>query len=263
MLFGLSDVFQLTSRQIINTSAGPLRPRNASNARGPWARLLAALIFCAVLIPAAAVIPAAAQAAPITYAVTGGIVNLTVFNGAVPIGSTVSTTLSGSVTIDMVAESLDSINIVLEPNIGLTLSTPYGGFDQITIESASLGVAPGYSSTTIASAPSSFTVSGGPLSVNGSYGGSDSSLVNPTVTGIPITYSVPSITAVVNSSPSIELNGVTLNALSGAAFGELSDLTVLANILVTDLVVIPEPSTALLASLGLGLLAAVSRRRSD
>lgn len=256
-------VSHLTLAQVWNTSAGPLQPRNASNARGSWARLLATLIFCAALIPAAALVPATAQAAPITYAVTGGTVNLTVFNGALPIGTTVSTTLSGSLTIDLVAESLDSINIVLEPNISLALSTPYGGYNSITIEAASLGVATGYSSTTIASTPLSFTISGGPLSVSGAYGASDSFLVNPAVTGIPITYDVPAIIAVVNSSPSIELNGVTLNALSGLDFGEPNDLTVLANILVTDLVVIPEPSTALLVSLGLGLLAAASRRRSD
>ncbi len=78
--------------------------------------------------------------------------------------------------------------------------------------------------------------------------------------GIPIAYNVSSITAVVNSAPSIEINGVTLNALSGAGFGEAEDLTVLANIVVTGLIPIPEPSTGLLFSLGLGLLAARQRR---
>ena len=80
------------------------------------------------------------------------------------------------------------------------------------------------------------------------------------MTGIPIAYAVPSISAVVTGSPSVEINGVTLNALSGAAFGEAIDLTVLANILVTDLVEISEPSTALLVLLGLGLLGLRPRR---
>ena len=166
---------------------------------------------------------------------------------------------------DTVAESLDSLNIVLDTNINLALSTPYGGFDSITIEAASLGVAPGDLSTTVASSPSGFTVTGSPLSVIASYGGSDSSLVNPTVAGIPINFQTPAITAIISSAPTIELSGVMLTTLSGATFGEAGDLTVLANIVVNDAViaVIPEPSTALLLSLGLGLLAAVPRRRSD
>ena len=221
---------------------------------GRRAKLFAAFLLCTVLAPAAA------QAAPITYSVTGGSVVLTVFVGGTPIGSSTSPNVSGTVTLDMAAQSLDALTISLEPNIALSLTTPYGGYDGITIESASLSDAAGYASSVLGSTGGGFTVAGGPLEVSGFWGGTDSSGTNPPVSGIPIAYDVPSITAVVTSSPSVEIVGVTLNALSGTAFGEADDLTVLANILVTDLVAIPEPSTGLLISLGLGLLATRRRR---
>ncbi|MCP4903661.1 MAG: PEP-CTERM sorting domain-containing protein [bacterium] len=243
---GIVEGEQLESAERASTCPRSLR------SVAPRAKLFAALIL--------SVAPAAAQAAPITYLVTDGSVALTVFTGTTAIGSSSSPTLSGTVTIDMANQSLDAVNILLAPNIGLSLTEPYGGYDEITIESASLTDAAGYSSTLTASDPGSFTVLGGPLGVSGTWGGTDSSSTNPPVGGIPIAYNVSSITAVVNSAPSIEINGVTLNALSGAGFGEAEDLTVLANIVVTGLIPIPEPSTGLLFSLGLGLLAARQRR---
>ena len=236
---------------------GWVRPIRLSTSRqaekfGP--RVLAALILCAALAPAAA------RAAPITYSVTGGSVVLTVFVGGTSIGSSSSPSVSGTVTLDMAGQSLDALTISLAPNIGLGLTTPYGGYDAIAIESASLSDAGGYSSTVIGSAGGGFTVAGGGARCQRLLGGADSSGTNPPVTGIPIAYAVPSISAVVTGSPSVEINGVTLNALSGAAFGEAIDLTVLANILVTDLVEISEPSTALLVLLGLGLLGLRPRR---
>jgi hypothetical protein len=220
----------------------------AGLAQGFRAKLIGIVMLCAGLVPAAA------TAAPITYSVTGGSVQVSVFVGATLIGSTLSPAVGGTVTIDMASQSLDDLSISLAPNIGLSLATSYGGYDGITIESASVTDATGYSSILVGSTAGSFTVVGGPLAVSGFWGGTDSLGSNPPVSGVPISYAVPSITAVVSATPGIEINGVTLNALSGAFFGEAEDLTVLANILVTDLVVIPEPSTGLLVLTGLGLL---------
>jgi hypothetical protein len=235
------------------------KTRLQGGVRLPLGRLLAALIVCASLVPAAV------QAAPVEYDVNGGSVTLTVVVNGVAIGSTVSSNLTGTMIVDQAAQSLDGLNIVLDSNIALALSTPYGGYDSILIESASITSSPGFTTSTVSSSALSFTVVGGALGVNGSYGGTDSLGVNAPVSGVPIAYPVPSITAIVTPNSSISLNGFTINSLAGASFGESSDLIVIANILVdpSGLTVIPEPSTALLLSMGMGLLAAGSRRRSD
>ena len=202
-------------------------------------------------------LPSAASAAPIVYNVAGGTVVLSVYAGGTQIGSAIAAGLTGQLTIDMVGESLDAIDITLPSNIGLSLSQSYGGYDQITIETANLQNAVGYTSVLLASTAASFTTGGGPLDVVGSWGGIDTvnAPPNPPVSGVPIAYQVPTITAVLSSSPILTMNSVPLNALAGPAFGEATDLVVLANITVNNVVPVPEPGTALLLGLGLALVA--------
>lgn len=225
--------------------------------KSPFARVLASLIFCVALLPGAA------QAASIQYDVTAGVVEISVVVAGTVIG-TASGGVSGSLTIDDAAQSLDGLDLQLSPNILISLSQSYGGFDLVNIEGATIASDTPFSSTLISSTAQSFTVIGTPLVVNGAYGAAD---INPgvlsPVANVPINFPVPSITAAIGTS-SIAFASFTLNSLDGAGFGEANDLTVLAQITVasTNLTPIPEPSTALLMSLGLGLLAA-SRRRTD
>ena len=225
--------------------------------KSPLARVLASLIFCVALVPGAA------QAASVQYAVATGTVQLSVVVAGTVIG-TASGTVSGSLTIDHAAQSLDGLDLQLSPNILIALSQSYGGFDLVNIENATIASDTPFSSTLVSSTAQSFTVIGTPLVVNGAYGAAD---LNPgvlaPVANVPISFAVPSITAAIGTS-SIAFTSFTLNSLNGADFGETDDLTVLAQINVdpTNLTPIPEPSTALLMSLGLGLLAA-SRRRTD
>ena len=225
--------------------------------KSPLARVLASLIFCVALLPGAA------QAASVQYDVTTGTVQLSVLVAGTVIG-TASGTVSGSLTIDHAAQSLDGLDLQLSPNILIALSQSYGGFDLVNIENATIASDNPFSSTLVSSTAQSFTVIGTPLVVNGAYGAAD---LNPgvlaPVANVPISFAVPSITASIGTS-SIAFTSFTLNSLNGADFGETDDLTVLAQINVdpTNLTPIPEPSTALLMSLGLGLLAA-SRRRTD
>jgi len=225
--------------------------------KSPFARVLASLIFCVALLPGAA------QAASVQYDVTTGVVNISVLVAGTVIG-TASSGVSGSLTIDHAAQSLDGLDLQLSPNILIALSQSYGGFDLVNIENATIASDTPFSSTLVSSTAQSFTVVGTPLVVNGAYGAADLNpgVLNPVVQ-VPISFAVPSITAVIGNS-SISFASFTLNSLDGAGFGEADDLTVLAQINVdpTNLTPIPEPSTALLMSLGLGLLAA-SRRRTD
>ena len=249
-----------------------MKPANAEMIKGPrgllkankspLARVLASLIFCVALLPGAA------QAASVQYAVATGVVNISVLVAGTVIG-TASGTVSGSLTIDQAAESLDGVDLQLSPNILIALSQSYGGFDLVNIENATIASDTPFSSTLLSSTPQSFSVLGTPLVVNGAYGAADLSpgVLGP-VANVPINFSIPSITATIGTS-SIAFTSFTLNSLNGQNFGEANDLTVLAQISVdptnltpTNLTPIPEPSTALLMSLGLGLLAA-SRRRTD
>ena len=227
------------------------------NNKSPFARVLASLIFCVALLPGAA------QAASVQYDVTTGVVNISVLVAGTVIG-TASSGVSGSLTIDHAAQSLDGLDLQLSPNILIALSQSYGGFDLVNIENATIASDTPFSSTLVSATAQSFTVVGTPLVVNGAYGAADLNpgVLNPVV-NVPISFAVPSITAVIGNS-SISFASFTLNSLNGAGFGEADDLTVLAQITVasTNLTPIPEPSTALLMSLGLGLLAA-SRRRTD
>jgi len=225
--------------------------------KSPFARVLASLIFCVALLPGAA------QATSVEYAVDTGVVNLSVLVGGLVIG-TASGDVSGTVTIDHAAQSLDGLDLQVSANILIALSQSYGGFDLVNIEGATISSDTPFSSTLVASSGQSFSVIATPLVVNGAYGAAD---LNPGILGpvanVPISFAVPSITAAIDTNL-IAFTGFTLISLNGQSFGELNDLTVAAqiNTNLTPPPPIPEPSTALLMSLGLGLLAA-SRRRTD
>ncbi len=205
---------------------------------------------------------AGAGAVPITYSVSSGSATVEVLVGGIVVGQATNVGVTGSVTIDSVALSIDSLALALDPNISLTLSTSYGGFDQVTIESASLTSAVGFGpvvpSTPIST--KSFNALVGALDVAGSWAASDSGGVNPSQSGVPISYTVPAMSAVVSSLlvPLINVQSVTLNALNGALFGETQDLVVRANL---SVFAVPEPGTGTLLALGLAGMAVSGRRR--
>lgn len=208
-------------------------------------------------------LPLGASATPTYYSVNGGSVQLTVIVGGNVIGQTTSPGLTGSFALDHVAKTLNDIDLSLLPNISLDLTSPYGGYDEITIESAALTADPGFVplGTTILN-PASYIAAAGPLTVNGFWSAIDSSGVLPNAPSTAIAYAVNAVNAVVNISPLITMTGVALTSLNGLAFGELEDLTVLATISVTSaLTVVPEPGTALLTGFGLVLMVAFAPAR--
>jgi len=156
-----------------------------------------------------------------------------------------------SVTVDTAALTLDAIRIVIAPTT-ISLSTSFGGYDEITVESAILEGTPSFATTASIGIPSLFTAVAGPLTVTGSWGATDSSGTNPATTGNPIVFDVLSLIAIVNVSPAVELDQVTINSIDGTPFGEPGKhLAIVASYSVLT----PEPGTGLLVALGLAALA--------
>lgn len=216
---------------------------------------LAGVLLAGVLLMAAG----SAGAASIVHPVAGGHVDIDVRLNGVSIGSATGVPITGvSVTADTSALNLEAVEIAIAPNTPISLNQSFGGFNEITVESATLSSTVGFTTLSSAGIPSSYMANAGPLEVNGTWGADDTMGSNPSVSGVPITYDVLAITGIVNSSPFLLIDGVTINSLDGTAFGEPgSNLAIVASYYV----ITPEPGTGLLAALGLVILGG-SRRTS-
>ena len=198
-----------------------------------------------------------AGAASISYPVVGGHVDIDVRLNGLSIGSTSGVPITGvSVTADTSALNLEYVEISIAPNTPISLTQSFGGFNEITVESATLTSSVGFTTLSSLGVPSFYTANAGPLEVSGTWGADDTIGSNPSVSGVPIVYDVLAITGIVSTSPFLLIDGVTINSLDGAAFGEPgNNLAIVASYYV----VTPEPGTGLLAALGLVMLGA--RRR--
>ena len=166
--------------------------------------------------------------------------------------------LHGTVTADTAQTNLEGLELSITPNVPIALSQSFGGFDQITVESATLTSALGFTTLSSSGVPTFYTANAGPLEVNGFYGASDSGGVASPVSNVPISYDVLAITGIVNTVPFLQVNSVTINALDGTAFGEPGKhLTIVASYYVTA---VPEPGTGLMAAFGLIVLGLRGRR---
>ena len=216
--------------------------------------LFAVLLFGALLL-----FSGSAGAASIVHPVVGGHVDIDVRLNGVSIGSATGVPITGvSVTADTSALNLEAVEIAIAPNTPISLTQSFGGFNEITVESATLSSTVGFTTLSSLGVPSFYTANAGPLEVNGTWGADDTIGSNPSVSGVPITYDVLAITGIVNTSPFLLIDGVTINSLDGAAFGQPgSNLAIVASYYVVP----PEPGTGLLAALGLVILGG-SRRAS-
>jgi hypothetical protein len=153
------------------------------------------------------------------------------------------------------------LQLSLAPTGPIAMSGTYGGYDTFVIESAFLVPSAGFSSAGILVSGSEYSVTMGPIDVNAVYSASDSTLVNPPASNVPISFTNPSLTATVDADLiTFEMIGVTLGVIPGALLGEASDLIVKGDIIFVGAV--PEPTTG--ALLGLGLFGlALSRSHSS
>lgn len=215
-------------------------------------RWIGALGLCAALL-----VSGTAQAVPVVHDIVSGFVNISVKLDGATIGYAPGVSLIGNtVTVDTAALEITGISVALEETT-ILLSTPFGGYDNITIETAVLTSDLGFATLVSFGTPDLFTAVASPLTVNGTWGATDSTGTNPDTSGNPIVFPVVSVTAVVNQSPFVQMDSVTINSVDGTPFGEVGrHLTVVADYHILT----PEPGTG--ALLGLGLVALGWRRRS-
>jgi len=213
---------------------------------------LAALVLISFFV---LLTPSVVRAVPIVHSVSGGYVDIEVRLGGVVIGSSSGVALTGdSVTVDAAAMTLDGLRLEIAPTM-ISLSTPFGGYDEISVESAILEGDLSFATLSSIGVPSLFTAVAGPLTVTGSWGATDSSGTNPPTSGNAIIFPLVSVIGVVNVNPLVEINSVTINSIDGTPFGHPGEhLTIVGTYIVTT----PEPHTGLL--LAFGLIAMVARR---
>ncbi len=172
-------------------------------------------------------------------------------------GGSFTTGLTGSVVMDVAAESVESFSVSVTPNTMLSFCTgcTYAGQSSATIVSATLSSSDPFSGTSESLISGLFTFIGSTADVSGLYsvGGGPS---------IPIMYGGSDISFSVNSLGQVVVTGQNLGSLAGAAFGEPEPLNISASLIMVlgAPVPIPEPATGSLLLLGLAGLAGARRR---
>jgi len=230
--------------------------------RQGWTRSLSTILQIVIgasgLVGLIAAAPTA-HAIPIVHPVAGDHVDIDVKLNGVVIGSATSAITGDSITIDADAMTIDAIRLEIASTT-IMLSESFGGYDEITVETAILEGDLAFATSSSIGVPTNFTAVAGPLTVTGSWGATDSGGVNPDTSGNPISFPVVAIIAVTNTNPLVEIDSVTINSLDGTPFGEPGKhLTIVANYFVTGNVGggggLPEPGTGLLFTVGIVLLA--------
>ncbi len=200
-----------------------------------------------------------ASALPSTETITSGTAQILVYRGATPIGSTFTNDVTGQLIVDYAGQSLDQVDITLGSDIPLSLSSPWGGYEEIVINTANIQNGAGYLSTLNSATASSYEVVVGPLDVAAVWSGTSPINPNPPSNNIPYNFSITSLNAVV-SPTATTMDGLTLFFVPASGFGEVEDLLVIANLNLEFPTPIPEPNTALLLGLALAGLAGTKRQ---
>ena len=198
-----------------------------------------------------------AEAASVDYHYTSGQATVTASVGASIIGSATLTLNGVSADFDATTGDLTNFNFTTSPNQWIVLNTPFGGFDQVWINSARSCRAPAGTLATTPLGPGHWDVSVLPVVVNAVYTAKNS-VTLARVGPIPLSYtnSTPLNATIDVVTGTFTLQGITLGVVSVP--GEANPLVVGANIKFSG--VLEPASASMLVLAGLGL--ALTRMRS-
>jgi hypothetical protein len=209
-----------------------------------------------------------AAAAPLTFTFTFGTATITASTDSVPVLGSTTVDLTGTFVVfdpapggPLVAELVD-FAITAGPTSTISLSTPYGGYDQFVIESVTLSPGTGYATTGATGGLPIFDLDVGPIDIDAVYSASYSAgPPPPPASNVSIMATSSNLGAtVLTDTMQLLMDGVTLFTLAGGDFGEAEDLVVKADIeWFGTFTPIPEPGTASLLALGLAAIGVRSR----
>jgi hypothetical protein len=221
--------------------------------------------WLAAFVAALLGIATSASAAPILYQYTSGQATITATAGSSTLAIKTLDLNGIFAEFDESTITLTNFNFQTAPNQWLVLSTFYGGFDQVWINSANVVPGAGYGpfapGTTLPGV-GHYQVSVMPVVVNGVYTAKNS-ITSATLGPAPISYTnVTPLNANIDiSAGTFTLQGVTLGIVPVP--GEALPVVVTANLTFhgAHQVPVPEAQSFALAALALGMLA-LARRAS-
>jgi hypothetical protein len=206
----------------------------------------------AVLLALAIALAAPAQAAPVLYQYTSGQATVTATSVLTTLGVETFTLNGIFAEFDSDTGQLTDFHFTTTPNQWIVLSTVYGGFDEVWVNSAS--VVPGTNYGTVSSTPlgpGRWSVSVMPVDVNAVYTGRNSQ-TQVTAGPFPLGYTnATPLSATINANDgTFRLEGITLGIVPVP--GE-APVTIGAVLTFQGATPVPEP-----AALGLVALAALA-----
>jgi hypothetical protein len=220
--------------------------------------------YLAALVAALLGIATSASAAPILYQYSSGQATITATAGSTTLAIKTLDLNGIFAEFDESTITLTNFNFQTSPNQWLLLSTFYGGFDQVWINSANVVPGPGYGPFVPGSTlpgVGHYQVSVVPVVVNGVYTAKNS-ITSATLGPVPISYTnaTPLNANIDITAGTFTLQGVTLGIVPVP--GETAPVIVTANLTFqgAQQIPVPEPGSFALGALALGLF--LARRAS-
>lgn len=219
--------------------------------------------WAAALVTAALTISGSAHAAPVLYQFVSGQAFITVTAGTTTLAAAPLTLNGIFAEFDSVVPALTDFDFTTAPNQAINLSSAFGGYDQIVVNSASLSPGAGYTNLFASNnGGGNYSVTVAPVHVAGIYSASNSGgPPPPPVNNVPIMFdnTTPLIATIDIVGGTFTLGGITLAVIPVP--GEAEPLVVKADLTFAGIVPVPEPGVFALIGLGLAGLVALRARR--
>ncbi|MBI83303.1 MAG: hypothetical protein CMJ81_08920 [Planctomycetaceae bacterium] len=213
--------------------------------------------------------PVTTDASPIVFDILpGGTATAFVSLGGSTIADFGFSGMTGSVTLDSSTSELLQVDMTIGGSNLVTLSTPYGGYDEFRIAATELDSSTGFSSSVVTETAGTFHMTAGPVTVETNWDRGDSTGGNPasvaTSTFDPVDL-LTLATPLAGGNVLVQLNTI-LAVIDPATFSLASPET--QNLITVgdfsfEAAPVPEPAGLLLLACGIAVVAATGRRRQS